>query len=51
MVHNFSLSNVFMQQDRHVIRNNITIPMTSHFSLGIRTENDDVSCILMTSHV
>uniref|UniRef100_A0A0A9ERD3 Uncharacterized protein n=1 Tax=Arundo donax TaxID=35708 RepID=A0A0A9ERD3_ARUDO len=42
---------MFMQQDRHIIRNNITIPMTRHFSLAIRTENDDVSSILMTSHV
>jgi hypothetical protein len=26
VVHNFSLSNMFMQQDRHIIRNNITVP-------------------------
>jgi len=26
VVHNFSLSNMFMQQDRHIIRNNIAVP-------------------------
>ena len=82
-----------MQQDRHIIRNNIAVPrivicskyeldykkaricickrkiaqcrgneefmlrqlqslpMASHFSLAIRPENDDIPCILVTSHV